>query len=121
MKSKRKFKGTPGIWPLPHFVRKEKDGDCICGFILPECMHCVGNLFVKQEDLDGIPRGIDDSENPPLEEAIANAHLICNSPKLLNAAQDMLLSIERERYSSPEIAKAYTKLGKIINKCLGGE
>lgn len=71
-------KHTPGPWLVPHFARP--DIQCNCGYVLsPNYMGAIATVHFEGEK----PGEYDD--NPPLDEAIANARLIAATPDMLAA------------------------------------
>lgn len=99
---------TKGEWWLPHFVTAKDEKDCHCKFILHEnYFGCIATV----EFGDG---------SPELEEAKANARLMCASPDLFKALDDLLdelsdQSLESSSYMYIENAH------KAINKALGND
>lgn len=64
------FKGTPGPWMAPHFVRD--DVRCNCAYVFSESQVGMGSICT-------IDHG---AEDEPLEIAKANARLIAATPDL---------------------------------------
>lgn len=97
-----KTKHTTAPWSLPHFANGKKG--CNCRWVLSEChlgSVCTIDYSTSKDWRDG--------DNPPLEEAIANAKLIRTSPDLLKFVIKMA-----DRYSnSPWI---YEEANKLIKK-----
>ena len=74
-------KHTPGPWLVPHFARP--DIQCNCGYVLsPNYMGAIATVHFEGEK----PGEYDD--NPPLDEAIANARLIAAAPDMFAILQD---------------------------------
>jgi hypothetical protein len=74
---------TPGPWSIPHFATP--DVGCKCGYVLVDgfcgavaTVHFSGDRDLKHGD------------NPPFEEAVANAHLIAAAPELAEALCESL-------------------------------
>lgn len=67
------MKHTKGKWMLPHLA--DDKATCNCGYVLCEqyCGAIATVHWSKNRDLS-------DGDNPPLEEAKANAKLIAKSP-----------------------------------------
>lgn len=68
---------SKGPWTVPHFVRPEVG--CECRYVLSDAqmgaicsVHCSGEGDWKET-----------GDNPPFEQACANAHLIAAAPDLL--------------------------------------
>ena len=76
------MKHTPGNWQLPHFA--SKTAKCQCGYIVDD-KHCdgIGEVFFAGDN-----RRSDYS--PLLEEAKANARLICSAPKFYDICSKIL-------------------------------
>lgn len=71
---------TSAPWLMPHFARP--DIECNCGYVLsPNYMGAIATVHFEGEK----PGVYDD--NPPMDEAIANARLIAAAPDLLNIAR----------------------------------
>lgn len=79
---------TPGPWHVGHLG---SDGNCQCRTIVDEgyaggiCTVHLGN---------GLPVGEGGNDAPPLEEAVANMHLIAAAPELLKALADLIDDLE---------------------------
>lgn len=84
-------KFTKGEWNLPHLATKKNEHDCDCGYILNE--QYEGAIATVHFTSKSRNFGHD---NPPLEEAIANAKLICAAPELLEACERALQVLESE-------------------------
>lgn len=106
------FKGTPGEWSLPHIA--DKTTPCNCGFVLSSGGSAIATVH---SNLDS---SIENGDNPPIEEAVANAQLIAAAPELLEALQkvykiakhcDLLetLDLEENNYIESAINKALGK------------
>ena len=104
-----KLKFTKGEWRLPHFVTAKKPNDCTCKFILNEqYCGCIATIHGDDGDLS-------------LEEAKANAHLICAAPNLFEACVqvvhdyevDGMKNMQTRNYAFYEICK------KAIMKAMG--
>lgn len=69
---------TPGPWSVPHFACEKSDVKCDCKYVLcDDYMGAICTVHVADEKNEG--------DDPPLDEAIANARLIASSPELLEA------------------------------------
>ncbi len=91
-------KFTKGKWILPHFVTKKEENDCDCRFVLNE-LYCGAIATVHYDNGKKIQDGGND--DPPLEEAKANAKLICAAPDLfkeLNHLVRLLEPLEKEGF-----------------------
>lgn len=80
---------TPGPWSLPHFVTARRGaGDCRCKYVLCE-KYCgaICTVHFEDEPRKTIQEGSGD--DPPLEEAKANARLIASAPDMLDALVDI--------------------------------
>jgi len=76
----KKLNYTKGEWHLPHFVtNKDNPESCQCVFVLNEGI-CGSIADIQIDNGKQISEGGNDC--PPLEEAIANAKLICSAPKM---------------------------------------
>lgn len=73
---------TPGPWSVPHFA---EDGKCKCGYVL--CESYMGAIATVHHSPT---RSIEDGDNPPLDEAKANAHLIAAAPDMLAALEGIV-------------------------------
>lgn len=82
---------TPGPWFNGHFA--DPNSSCDCRYVTAEASYPGGICTVAVSN--GIER-ISDGWNgdPPLEEAIANSHLICAAPELLEALERLLEHVE---------------------------
>lgn len=93
----KKLKYTEGEWSLPHFVtNKDNPGACQCVFVLSEG-YCGSIADIGVDNGKNVLEGGND--NPPLEEAIANAKLICAAPEMyevLIAMTHQLKMIKKE-------------------------
>lgn len=70
---------TSGPWRLPHFA--DPEAHCDCGYVLDE--HHMGAVATVHYAKDAE----NESDDPLIEEARANAHLICAAPLLLAYAE----------------------------------
>jgi hypothetical protein len=104
----QEFKGTQGEWSVPHFA--DSSQKCDCRWVLSE-QYC-GSIATVDWSKD---RSIDNGDNPPLDEAIANAHLIAAAPELLKAALDFVEKVDDGRARSTD---SYNKFKQAINKAL---
>ena len=69
---------TPGEWSLPHFA--DPATKCDCGYMFAvEGEATIATVHHAKYGMDK------DSEHPPMDEAIANAHLLRAAPELLAA------------------------------------
>ena len=103
-----KPKFTKGEWRLPHFVTAKEPNDCTCKFIFNESYY--GSIATIDVTATG---EIDDIGNPPIEEAKANAHLICAGPVMFEALKIALMAIPADN------VEAYSAVEKAIAKALG--
>lgn len=84
--SEMKFKGTPGVWMLPHFVRD--DVKCNCTTILSEKQSFMGGIA---DILYSLPeQDWREGDHAPIEEAKYNALLISKAPEMLQKLKDIL-------------------------------
>lgn len=89
---------SSGNWSIPHMAAP--DVNCECGYVLSETgMGAVCTVHAStQGDLGSCECG----DNPKFTEAIANAFLIGNSPKLYNSLERIrALWTERMGYNPP--------------------
>lgn len=102
-------KFTPGPWSLPHFANP--DCECKCGYVLVEG-YCgaVAKVYYSQD------RELEHGDNPPFDEACANAHLIAAAPDLYATLEELILasqSFDSERVCAA-IGQAHTALAKAV-------
>ena len=71
---------TPGPWTLPHFAAA--DSNCACEYVFGERQDIMGAVASVHYSS---PSHNFDADNPRIDEAIANAHLISAAPDLLFA------------------------------------
>jgi len=83
----KEVKFTKGEWHLPHFATAKDKNDCTCGFVLNE-KYCgsIATIHYAKPDEFG--------DDPEIEEAKANARLICAAPDLFAALQGFINDFE---------------------------
>ena len=97
---------TPGPWSVPHFARP--DVGCECKYVLTDtCMGAVCAVYASGDD------SIEGGDNPPFDEAVANAHLIASAPDLLEALK-YVMSAQGE-----QLTDAFDQAHKAIAKAEG--
>lgn len=86
---------TPGPWSLPHFVTAKRGaGECRCKYVLCEkYAGAICSVHFEDEPRKTIQEGSGD--DPPLEEAKANARLIVASPSLMLMLQRLTEKTQR--------------------------
>lgn len=106
----REFKGTPGEWSVPHLASDSTT--CNCGFVLSE-QYCGAIATVNWSP----DRELKNGDNPPLEEAIANAKLIAAAPKMLKALKKARLDLKLLGLNddSPMIQNIDEVLSKVLD------
>lgn len=85
-----KAKHTPAPWRLPHFVSEESGCDCGYIFANDDRMGAVASVHFHKRECD---------DNPPKDEAKANARLIAAAPDLLAALKTIF--DEWQAYTNP--------------------
>ena len=89
-------KHTPGPWSVPHFAQDEVG--CDCAYVLCDgVMGAVCTITVSKE-----------GDDPPIEQAKANARLIAAAPDLL-AALKRVENSWRDKYTGPEDPRAMAR------------
>lgn len=84
-------RATPGPWSVPHFANPE--AKCECGYILCESL-CGAVATIHKTNGKPIDEGGDD--NPPLEQAVANAQLIARlSPEVVMRVVELAEEIQQ--------------------------
>jgi hypothetical protein len=129
---------TPGPWSVPHFALSDEYWEsvgneskqsgmgtdsrkkrCDCRYVLCESvMGAVCTVHVA----DNKPISEGGNDDPPIDEAKANAHLIAAAPDLLEALSEAVLQIEylHEKFQetgtgNAAIAKARAAIAKATN------
>ena len=106
-------KFTKGEWLLPHFVTAKDETDCTCRFVLNE-KYCGCIATIEYGEID----------NPPLEEAKANAFLTCAAPDMFHALKSFVDNVDEwlktGEPANPETSKAiYDEAKMALMKALG--
>lgn len=92
---------SKGEWTIPHFVKKQSENDCGCGFIFAiECEEVVAGIYYKKDD------SFEQSEHPDVDTAKANAEFICFCGNL------------QQRYDISKLEDAVTLLELLNKPCL---
>jgi hypothetical protein len=110
-----KIKITGGEWCLPHFARKTDEQSCDCGFIFAnECEQCIGAVYFKIDD------STEQSEYPDIENAIANAKLICAAPDLLEGCRAAIAIFQSEGINEfhPIVGEVFSKIITAMKKAV---
>jgi hypothetical protein len=98
---------TPGPWTVPHFAKE--DSGCHCGYVFDnEGEYTVCEVFFQDESDEY-------GQNPPIDQAKANARIIAAAPDLADVAY-MVLDTATDS-TPPELVAAaeaaLRKAGKI--------
>jgi hypothetical protein len=92
----KKLNYSKGDWHLPHFVtNKDNPKGCQCLYILNDG-YCGSIADVSVDNGKNISEGGNDS--PPLEEAIANAKIICEAPNMYELIMSMLQDFKQVKH-----------------------
>jgi hypothetical protein len=96
---------TPGPWSLPHFANP--DCKCKCGYVLVDG-YCgaVAKVYYSQD------RELEHGDNPPFDEACANANLIAAAPDLYAALEGIANADQGEwqaEYRTPTEFRRWAK------------
>lgn len=83
------FKGTKGEWSTAHLA--VEDTTCNCGFVLSEG-YC-GSIATIQYSEEGADWR--EGDNPPLEEAKANARLIACAPEMFEMMKSFIEDFDK--------------------------
>ena len=78
---------TPGPWSVPHFA--QPNSRCKCGYVLVDG-YC-GAVATIHFSVD---RRLENGDNPPLDEAIANAQIIAAAPDMYAALKNARAFVE---------------------------
>ncbi len=108
----KEFKGTPAPWSLPHFA--DDNCTCDCGFVLVEG-HCGAVATVHYSKDNSVNNG----DNPPPEQCIANAKLIAAAPELLKELMDIRSEIKHAGDDFEFTKEDIDRVDKLLNKALG--
>lgn len=100
-------KHTPGPWRLPHFV--SEDSGCDCGYIFAndDRMGAVASVHFHKRECD---------DNPPKDEAKANARLIAAAPDLLEALKAVAALDECEAHFEDAFERLLPQIRAAISK-----
>lgn len=94
MGSEPKF--TKGPWEVPHFARNDVQCDCT-GIVCEGYAGAIADVLTN----NGKPIGEGGNDSPPLEEAVANAHLIAAAPDLFEA---LMVATREIEYTARDLA-----------------
>lgn len=115
MGSEPKF--TKGPWEVPHFARNDVQCDCT-GVVCEGYAGAIADIHID----NGKPINDGGNDSPPLEEAIANAHLIAAAPCMFAAlidAWELIVMLGRPEVDDSHDARCEA-IRAALSKATGG-